>query len=122
MSEMSSIQIILTLLFNLHMGIYIGSQRPYSYSLINKKELVNETLIYYITINLVVFTDFVPEVGTQYDYGGWCHIICMGTCISFNLFFVFKDLINNFRLVLIKYYKLAKRMFVSKPTQMQEQQ
>ncbi len=42
----------------------------------------------------------------------------MSSCIAFNMFFVFRDLANNLRLVCIKYLKVAKKKIMGPEKQL----
>ena len=44
------------------MNIYIGSILPFRERAMNRKEAINEMFILAISVNLVVFTDFVPDL------------------------------------------------------------
>ena len=71
--------------------------------------LVNESLIFLCTVNLVVFTDFVLDKGMKYDIGGWSFITIVSLSILYNLFFIFRGVLNGWKLYIVKYYRLIKR-------------
>jgi hypothetical protein len=53
------IQLQYTILSNLLVMIYVGTVRPFVSNEINKRELINEAFIVFMTSLLPVFTDFV---------------------------------------------------------------
>ena len=61
MTQVPGLQVQITLLMNLLISIYVGTYKPFIGKLINNKEIINEAMIFYLTINLVVFTNFVDE-------------------------------------------------------------
>ena len=68
-------------------------------------------MILVITVNLIIFTDFVPEVEVQYNVGGWMYCGVMAVCIIYNLSFVVMALFWSMKLNFVKYYKLLKSKF-----------
>jgi len=100
-----ALQLQFTLLQNIFISIYIGLNRPYKMRKLNWIENVNECLLMFITLVLIIFTDFVDDRDIQYDLGGWVYVLLMTSCIVFNLSFVTIEFVRNSYLTIIKYYK-----------------
>jgi len=95
--------------------IYIGQAEPYNTPSNNVKELINEFMILIITTSLLLFTDYVPDVETQYTIGGWSYCGIMTICIFYNLSFIVRAVSKSVKLCFIKYYKLLKWKLSAKP-------
>lgn len=82
---MPGIQLILILLANNGILIYQGQAKPLRNLKENNKELLNEFFIGISTINLMLYTDFCPDVAFKY-LSGYVFIFIVMLTIGFNLF------------------------------------
>ena len=74
----------------------------------NLKEIINEVFVLTSCNLLVLFTDFCPDIMTQYVIGGWAYMAVVGLCIIFNLVFVFAEPFRLLKLRIIKMYRICK--------------
>lgn len=117
---------MLTLYQNLAIMMYVGHELPFKSKFINMHELVNEIFIMTVTTNLILFSDFVLDPNTKYDYGGWSYVILICLCIAFNLLILLFKMAKSVRLVVIKYFRRYKpswwdKVFKPKQCQIPEQ-
>ena len=76
------------LYLNLYAMIYIGSAKAFQNNIHNKIELVNEYFVLTACIITLLFTDFVPDLEAQFNFG-WYMIAVVIFILFFNLYFVF---------------------------------
>jgi hypothetical protein len=81
--------------------IYIGNIRPMRTHRLNVVELVNEFTIDFITIHLVLYTNFCHNQYTKYN-AGFSMIALVIINIAYNLYYPFRKLLRNIRLNLKK--------------------
>ena len=103
-TEIIIFQILGIFYINIFMLIYTGTNRPLSTKLRNRIELFNEFCICYISIHLVIFTDWVPSFDAQYLMG-FSMIGVMGFNIFVNMLAVGVFGLLQLRLVIIKYFR-----------------
>jgi len=102
-------QIQILLYMNLFNNIYIQGVKPMKSLVLNKLEIYNDILVFYVTLHFFFFTDLVPDLETQYLYGYSC-ICLVGLGIFFDLLYIFGKNFLILRLILIKYFRLLKQM------------
>lgn len=95
-------QILFQLYINLFVMIYVGNVRPFKTAKMNRDELVNEGLIYLLTIILTVFTDFCPLAESRYSIG-WGYVALNVINIAYRVSGVIKAAVRRLRLYYIKY-------------------
>ena len=107
-------QLIFTFYQNIAIMMFVAHFRPFITRSYNFREIVNEVFVMAVTTNLVLFTDFVIDASTKYDYGGWAYVGIIGLCIVFNLFYLVGAIIRQMRLIIRKYYRILKDKYPSK--------
>lgn len=103
MSSIMNFQLMFTLYQNMVIMMFVAHIRPFITRRYNFRELVNELFVMGVTTNLILFTDFVQDASTKYDYGGWSYVALVGLCILFNLSFLVMAMLRQIRLLIIKY-------------------
>jgi hypothetical protein len=85
-SELSFFQIMALMYINLGILMFDGYFKPYHSRFKNRLELLNECGVCIVTIQMCLFTDWVPSKDTQADYG-WSMIlvITLNTMINMGL-------------------------------------
>ena len=75
------------ILLNYIQFLYIGLVRPRLMKLMNNIELTNEFLISSISLQLLLFTDFLPDEETRF-IAGWGMVGLIITLLVINLKFI----------------------------------
>jgi len=75
------------MLVSLFFNCYIGNFEPYNSKRKNTLELYNEATIFYATMSLYLFTDFVPIAETQNE-AGWLiiSVVLLNMLINWSIF------------------------------------
>ena len=98
------------LLMNIVMTIYIGTLMPMVSSKENKILLFNELMIQFISIQVLLFTDWVISEDDKFYYG-WHLCFYISVMILFNMSFVVQYMCRVGYLVCIKYYNIVTHYF-----------
>jgi hypothetical protein len=86
---------------NLAVTAYQGYFKPIPFKRYNWLEACNEVHIAAATLNVMMFTEWVPDPEVRYLYG-WTFIAIMASTLFWNLIFVIHGLINLAKLLIIK--------------------
>ena len=92
------------------MIIYQGRTSPLLSRFDNNLELMNEWFVCMSTLHLCFYTDFIPDPELQYSLG-WSLNGFTLVMITYNLAIIIYFLVNNLRLIYIKYKKLWHHKF-----------
>jgi hypothetical protein len=123
LQHLNGIQIQLLMMINVFITITVNRVEFYQKKTDNIREVINETFISFLTIILVLFTDFCDKIEFQFYIGGWSFISIFSSCILFNLGILVSNLINNFELIIIKNYNKIKRWYdIRNPQAEQEEE
>ena len=92
------------------MIIYQGRTSPLLSRFDNNLELMNEWFVCMSTLHLCFYTDYIPDPELQYSLG-WSLNGFTLVMITYNLAIIIYFLVNNLRLIYIKYKKLWHHKF-----------
>ena len=113
-THLSFFQVQMLMFLNLFILLYVGGVQPFETRLKNRIEMFNELSICVLTIQMLLFTDFVLSKEAQFE-AGW-HMVGV---MAFNMFCNFLIVLVigalGTRLLFIKYGRLAGRFFKKLP-------
>ena len=89
---------------NMLAQIYFGSYFPHKHRLLNRLEIFNELQIMLCTLHLMVFSDYVPDLETQY-FMGWVFIVILTSMVIVNMFFILRACAWEIQLFIVKWYR-----------------
>lgn len=96
-------QLLLLLEVNLAMSLFIG-RKPMKNRLNNIIEIMNEFLMASICYNGIVLTDYLTQIEDKYE-GSWIMVSLISFVIIINISIVVWFMINNLKLIEIRYRK-----------------
>lgn len=79
--------------------IFFGYQSPFEDALKNRLALFNEACVCFLSLTMVLETDFCDNLETRY-YAGYMFLALLISNIAFNMFMMFRKQINFVRLVI----------------------
>ena len=89
-------QLFCVFLLNLFVIIYIGSAQAFSARKLNKIDLMNETFVAFITLQMVAFTDYVDNQESK-TLAGWIFNIFLCLLLIINIILIFIDFFGIFK-------------------------
>ena len=95
---------------NLAYAVFIGFNKPKVYWVFNYQEQLNELLTQLVTIQLVIFSDFVLDEEVKFLMG-WVLVATMALLVGSNLLLVFYSAVRALFFVCIKYYRRVRKYF-----------
>ena len=99
------IQIMAILFCNIFMIIYIGQLMPMRSPLQNRILLFNELMVQFISIHVMLFTDWVTSEDDKFFYG-WHICFWISVMILYNMQFVIRYTVRVIYLVIKKYFNV----------------
>ena len=93
--DYSLFQVLIVISLSLISAGYIGRFRPLDRLFRNNIDVINEILVYVITMHMLLFTDFIDDEGLKFNIG-WSMLISIFLLMIINLcivaFFAFRSL------------------------------
>ena len=123
-TKLLGMQILIQLYVNLLVFVYIGTVRPFKTFRKNKEELLNEAMIYMLTIIVTIFSDFCPVAEARYNIG-WGYILINIVNILLKFGGVFQRIVRYIKLRIIRFknkYKIFQRKKEKNPKNIKEKQ